>query len=292
MMLRRLRAALAALVSIALADVQPAAALSLAPPLSAVYVILPDATATAAKVTMVLPTPGAPPIPVGVLNSMTSTFTPSGLTTEQARAVAAEAKALQTTNAFSKIASAGTQAIARANLGLGGAALLNFGTVFSTVASAAVDPIARGAVQQVATIALLRAMPYAAAAVPSTVFLSGYYAAGDSGGGTFQWSASSTASDDGGMVIKPTGNTGAGRWLRVVTDRVVSPDFWGAKGDYAADDTTPVQAGVNYAVASGFVLEFRKPRYLITTANVSGTLFARGKGRATPAFTASRRATL
>lgn len=48
-----------------------------------------------------------------------------------------------------------------------------------------------------------------------TVFMSGYSAPGDGGQGTFQWNATSTSSDDGGVTtIQPAG-TNFGRWIRI-----------------------------------------------------------------------------
>ena len=58
----------------------------------------------------------------------------------------------------------------------------------------------------------------------------GYYAAGDGGGNSFYWSSTSTATDNGGTVIKPTSVSGAGRWLAVNTSSV-SLKQCGAKGD-------------------------------------------------------------
>ena len=66
--------------------------------------------------------------------------------------------------------------------------------------------------------------------------MSGYYTQGDGGGGTFFWDGSSTATDDGGLVINPTGNVGAGRWLRIV-DGMVSVLAFGAKRNAAFDNT-------------------------------------------------------
>jgi hypothetical protein len=68
------------------------------------------------------------------------------------------------------------------------------------------------------------------------VTMSGYYTQGDGGGGTFFWDGTSTATDDGGLVINPTGNVGAGRWLRIV-DGMVSVLAFGAKRNAAFDNT-------------------------------------------------------
>ena len=43
----------------------------------------------------------------------------------------------------------------------------------------------------------------------------GYYSAGDGGGNSFYWDSTSTATDNGATVIKPTSVSGAGRWLAI-----------------------------------------------------------------------------
>jgi hypothetical protein len=46
--------------------------------------------------------------------------------------------------------------------------------------------------------------------------LLGYYAPGDGGGGEFYWDASSSEPDNGGTIITPASNPGAGRWKRLI----------------------------------------------------------------------------
>jgi hypothetical protein len=86
--------------------------------------------------------------------------------------------------------------------------------------------------QFIENIAALRAL------VPSTsaqytAIVNGYTTRSDGGGGTFIWSTTSTATDDGGLVIKPTATAGgaAGRWLRDCEPNVVNVRHFGAKGD-------------------------------------------------------------
>jgi hypothetical protein len=55
-------------------------------------------------------------------------------------------------------------------------------------------------------------------AVNSSVNVLGYYARGDGGGGTFYWDATSTATDNGGTIIKAAPTTG--RWIRVYSGAV------------------------------------------------------------------------
>ena len=58
----------------------------------------------------------------------------------------------------------------------------------------------------------------------------GYYSAGDGGGNSFYWDSTSTATDNGATIIKPTSVSGAGRWLAV--DKTASLLQRGAIGNY------------------------------------------------------------
>jgi hypothetical protein len=81
------------------------------------------------------------------------------------------------------------------------------------------------------------------------IFLRGYYRPGDGGEGYFLWDAGSTAQDDGGAVIDPSADKG--RWVRMTRGALVTPLWWGAKFDDAADDSTPIQAAIDFALATG-----------------------------------------
>jgi len=72
----------------------------------------------------------------------------------------------------------------------------------------------------------------------------GYYAAGDGGGNSFYWDGTSTATDNGGTIIKPTAVAGAGRWIAIDTINVNIRQF-GAKGDGVADDTTAISSAID-----------------------------------------------
>ncbi|CAO4174128.1 glycosyl hydrolase family 28-related protein [Methylorubrum aminovorans] len=100
------------------------------------------------------------------------------------------------------------------------------------------------------TIATLRALPTAPLVGNLTVSVAGYYAAADGGGGTFAWSPTSTAADDGVVTIKPTAVSGAGRWQRVLAGPL-SIRMAGARGDGVADDGPSIRAAYVAAAALG-----------------------------------------
>lgn len=118
--------------------------------------------------------------------------------------------------------------------------------------SVASDPTLRGDVDalSVPTIAALRVVPYGALTNNRSAFVEGYYTQGDGGGGPFYWSSASTATDDGGSVIKPTSNAGAGRWLRIVTGPI-DVKWFGAKGDNSTDNSTALAAWLASAAVYG-----------------------------------------
>ena len=77
------------------------------------------------------------------------------------------------------------------------------------------------------------------------VAMSGYYTPGDGGGGSFFWDGTSTATDDAGLVVNPTGNVGAGRWLRIVDTDLVNVRAWGAKNEEDFDNRPAFQAAID-----------------------------------------------
>ncbi len=114
---------------------------------------------------------------------------------------------------------------------------------------------------QVATIASLKAATVTNIPTGTQVYVTGYYAAGDGGEGMFVYNSASAATADNGVIIAP--NAGSGRWLRNVKSLPANPRWWGAKGDGVTNDSTAIQAGIDYinSLGSG-VLKFNNGTYL------------------------------
>ena len=102
----------------------------------------------------------------------------------------------------------------------------------------------------------------------------GYYSAGDGGANEFYWSSTSTATDNGGTIIKPTSVSGAGRWLAIDAYTINVRQF-GAKGDGSTDDTTAIQAAIN--VSYGKTLYVPAGSYYINTVTNSAILSIAGR---------------
>ena len=101
-------------------------------------------------------------------------------------------------------------------------------------------------------------------------YLQGYHTAGDGGAGFFVWNSAATTTADGGVVVNPTWNSGAGRFFRQLpNDRVVFPDYWGAYGDNTHDDSTAILAAIAFTVTGA---------YLIFPADISTVKLRSGHG--------------
>ncbi len=121
---------------------------------------------------------------------------------------------------------------------------------------------ARGA-RAVDNVADLRRLNGAAG---DTIALTGYYAAGDGGGGLFRWDPTSTSGDDDGTIIVPT--SPRGRWVRF-DEGAPNVRWWGAKGDNVTDDTAAIQAAIDYLGSAGGAVYFPNGVYKVTGTGLS-----------------------
>ncbi len=131
----------------------------------------------------------------------------------------------------------------------------------------------------IATIAALRAARTGAGYV---VHVSGRLAAGDGAGGRFYWDASSTATDDGALVVRPTAvSSGSpGRWLRDVTSDY-NAAWWCAGLSTASALTTALTAADAAAVAAGKALSIRQ-LFILNTMTFSAPLVFKDSGKLVP----------
>lgn len=130
------------------------------------------------------------------------------------------------------------------------------GTLVKTIEDVQIPGGAAESVTKVATIAALTALATASLEDGQVVAVSGYYSAGDGGGGEFYWDSASSATDNGGTIIAPDAG-GTGRW-RALGE--MTAKRWGIKGDGTTDDTTKIQAAFN-AMTSGGPLKFTQGTY-------------------------------
>ena len=80
-----------------------------------------------------------------------------------------------------------------------------------------------------------------------------YDSASDGGGNSFYWDSTSTATDNGGTVIKPTAVSGAGRWLALDNTRVSLAQFGAIAGIDSTPAITACFAHANSLVRNGLV---------------------------------------
>lgn len=127
----------------------------------------------------------------------------------------------------------------------------------------------------VSSIAALKLLP-----IPSgqqIVYVSGYYAANDGGGGLFIWDSTNRSSTaigyvrpDDGMIVAPAGasNGASGCWVRIVTDHTINVRWYGAKGNNVDNDAVPIQKAIYFAcninnAEGGWTVFFPAGKYYI-----------------------------
>jgi parallel beta-helix repeat protein len=69
---------------------------------------------------------------------------------------------------------------------------------------------------------------------------------GSETGGFFMFDTGSNITDNDGTVLKPTSVTGSGRWVRINYE-FINPIWFGAEASISVDQTTPLQAAIDYA---------------------------------------------
>lgn len=90
---------------------------------------------------------------------------------------------------------------------------------------------------EVESIGGLRALDVSSAVQGEIAQAAGYYAPLDGGGGRFRWNPASTAADDGGTVIRPSGVTGAGRFERDFPRGETRAAWWGVRPNTTDDQS-------------------------------------------------------
>jgi hypothetical protein len=128
--------------------------------------------------------------------------------------------------------------------GSGGAAGVGYGLL-------TLDQILKSRVASVVdSVAALRALDKTKF---TRAFVTGYYAAGDGGGGPYYLDATDTTSaDNSGTIIVATDG---GRW-KLQPGGILTVRQFGAKGDGTTDDTSAIQAALNALPSTGGALYF------------------------------------
>lgn len=123
----------------------------------------------------------------------------------------------------------------------------------------------------VANIAALRAYPVTNLVNGATIFVQGYYAANDGAGlPPFTWNATSTATDNSGTIIAPTGVV-TGRWLLQYSG-AIDAKWFGCYGDGIHDDTAALANFIGaIAGLSGYMPAGTYNTTATITLNTSGT---------------------
>lgn len=100
----------------------------------------------------------------------------------------------------------------------------------------------------------------------------GYYSKGDEGGGSFYWDSTSTEADNNGTIIKAT-SIATGRWKRLFEGSIVTPRWFGCRGDGVTDDSLRFQQTIdtfaNDLVGGGIGVLIPAGTYLLKDITIS-----------------------
>lgn len=97
-----------------------------------------------------------------------------------------------------------------------------------------------------------------------------YSIIGDNGGGNFYWDSASTAADNGGTIIAPTG-LATGRWKRQFSE-FFNVRWFGAKGDNSTNDTTAIANAITLASTVSGTVYFPVGTYLTDKITLTETI--------------------
>lgn len=112
------------------------------------------------------------------------------------------------------------------------------------------DPVYGPGINTVRTVDSIASLKALAAQSGGVAEVLNYYAGVPGGGGIFYWNASSTATPNDGTIVQATGVV-TGRWLRQIDPGTVLALDFGCKFDNSNDDTTYLQAAIDYAGTTG-----------------------------------------
>lgn len=133
--------------------------------------------------------------------------------------------------------------------------------------------ILSNATNAVATVTLMKALVVTIASVGTVVYLEGYAAAGDGGGGMFYITNVNPGADNGGTII--WSNTAGYYFLRDTQSKALSVKWFGAKADGITNDRVAIQAAIAAAQVIGGEVFFPAGAYLINSV-ASGDIRANG----------------
>lgn len=89
------------------------------------------------------------------------------------------------------------------------------------------------------------------------VLLLGYYSVGDGGFGKFSWSASSSATHNGGTIVRPTAYASSnGRLLRMYDGDIMNIRWFGARDDGTDTSDTIIESAISTANAANAWLDW------------------------------------